>query len=320
MIEKTDEALASALIILIPLSFPVGYLLRYSMPQYTWTATPVLFAIMFCSTYGLTWHAFLHPQEHLKPLITGMTLQLTALPLIALGVTSLFYHHHPLWQVGHLCVAASPAAISTIIWSRISGGDVALGILAVGAHVLLIPITAPIILKLTVGKSVVVPLLPLAQKLFIAVLLPTILALIAYHMKPMDEFKPPMGIVAKIGMLYMIVLNTSVAALNTPLSIKVLFVLGIMALQVSLFYATGTLAGHLLRLPSESRITITYYLGMKNNGAALVMALAGFPPQATLPVALAIACQQPIASVIDRFWRHKHAEHAPSRTHDERSE
>ena len=309
MIEKTDEALASFLIILIPLSFPVGYLLRYLMPRYTWTATPVLFAIMFCSTYGLTWHAFLHPQEHLKPLITGITLQLTALPLIALGVTSLFYHHHPLWQVGHLCVAASPAAISTIIWSRISGGDVALGILAVGAHVFLIPIAAPLILKLTVGKSVAVPILPLAQKLFVAVLLPTILALTAYHIKPMDELKPLMGIVAKTGMLYMIVLNTSVAALNTPISTKVLFVFGIMALQVSLFYATGTLTGHLLRLPTKSRITLTYYLGMKNNGAALVMALAGFPPQATLPVALAIACQQPIASIIDRLWRHKHAEH-----------
>ncbi len=312
MIEKTDEALASALIFLIPLSFPMGYLLRHLMPQYTWTATPALFAIMFCSTYGLTWQAFIYPQEHLKPLITGMTLQLTALPLIALGITSLFYHHHPLWQVGHLCVAASPAAISTIIWSRISGGDVALGILAVGAHVLLIPIAAPIILKLTVGKSVAVPLFPLAQKLFIAVLLPTIMALIAYHIKPTDALKPSMGIVAKIGMLYMIVLNTSVAALNTPLSIKVLFVLGIMALQVSLFYATGTLAGHLLKLSSESRITLTYYLGMKNNGAALVMALAGFPPKATLPVALAIACQQPMASVIDRFWRNKHAKPALS--------
>ena len=307
-IQRADTLLSSALIYLIPLSFPMGYLVRHSMPALTWTATPMLFTIMFCSTFGLTWQAFLHPKEHLRPLLLGLALQLTALPLIALAVTHLFYPHHPLWRVGHLCVAASPAAISTIIWSRISEGDVALGVLAVGAHVLLIPIAAPLILKLTVGKSVHVPLLPLAEKLFIAVLLPTILALIAYHFYPTDRVKPAMGVTAKVGMLYMIVLNTSVAALNTPLNLQVLMVMGVMAIQVSLFYATGNLAGWLLKVPPKSRITLTYYLGMKNNGAALVMALAGFPPQATLPVALAIACQQPIASIIDRLWRHKYGE------------
>ncbi|GEM_PF-1541648 len=305
-IRRADDYLSSALIYLIPLSFPVGYLARHSMPAYAWTATPVLFAIMFCSTFGLTIQAFLHPREHLRPLSLGITLQIIALPLIALAVTHIFYSNHPLWMVGHLSVAASPAAISTIIWSRISGGEVALGVLAVGAHVLLIPVAAPLILKLTVGKSVHVPLLPLAEKLFIAVLLPTVLAVIAFRLYPTERVKPAMGVVAKVGMLYMIVLNTSVAALYTPLNLKILMVMGVMAIQVSLFYTTGYLAGWFLKLPPRSRITLTYFLGMKNNGAALVIALAGFPPQATLPVALAIACQQPIASFIDRAWRHNH--------------
>ena len=310
-IQQADSFLSSALIYLIPLSFPVGYLTRHFMPAYTWTATPVLFAIMFCSTFGLTLQAFLHPREHFKPLSVGLLLQLTVLPLLALGITHIFYPHHPLWRVGHLCVAASPAAISTIIWSRISGGEVALGILAVGAHVLLIPLAAPLILKLTVGKSVQVPLIPLAEKLFVAVLLPTILAVAVYRLYPRESLKPAMGVVAKVGMLYMIVLNTSVAALNTPLNLQVLMVMGVMAIQVFFFYSTGYLAGWLLRLKPQSRITLTYYLGMKNNGAALVMALAGFPPQATLPVALAIACQQPMASVIDRLWRKRHGNPTP---------
>lgn len=249
--------------------------------------------------------AFLHPKGQLNPLMAGLSLQLVALPLIALAVTALFYQQHPQWRVGHLCVAASPAAISTIIWSRISDGDVALGILAVGLHVLLIPLVAPLILKFTVGRSVHVPLIPLAERLFIAVFLPTLLSLLAYELYPREEIKPTMGVIAKIGMLYMIVLNTSVAALHTPLSGQVLFVMGIMAIQVCLFYLTGTLAGYLLKIPSSSRITLTYYIGMKNNGAALVMALSGFSPQSTLPVALAIACQQPMASVIDRLWRRR---------------
>jgi len=303
--QRLDNLLASSLIYLIPLSFVLGYLVRRGFPRYSWSATPVLFIIMFCSTYGLRWKEFLHPKGHLKPLATGLSLQMIVLPLVALGITQIFYQNHPSWRVGHLCVAASPAAISTIIWSRISGGDVALGILGVGMHVILIPAAAPLILKLTVGKGVQVPLGPLAERLFLAVFLPTILSLFIYEIYPKDEIKPAMGAVAKVGMLYMIVLNTSVAALHTPLSFEVLFVMGIMAIQVCMFYLTGTVAGYLMRLPTSSKITLTYYMGMKNNGAALVMALAGFSPESTLPVALAIACQQPIASIIDRIWRYK---------------
>ena len=307
MIEELDRRFSSVLIFLIPLAFVVGYFCKGFLPPYKGSATPALFIIMFCSTFGLKFSDFLKLGENGPPIAVGILLQLLALPLIAYGVAHLFYSTAQESQliIGHLCVSTAPAAISTIIWSRITGGNIALAVMVVGIHVLLVPFTAPLTLKLLVGGGHV-PMLALSIRLFVAVLLPTVTAVAMYRYLDPERVKPLFASIAKLGMLYMIVLNTSVAAATTPISWQVLRVMGIMAIQVTLFYSVGFLAGWLFKFSSQSRLTLTYFLGMKNNGAALVMALAGFSAKSSLPVAIAIACQQPIASIIDRVWRKNH--------------
>ncbi len=308
MIEEFDKRLSSLLIFLIPLAFVIGYFCKGFLPSYKESATPALFVIMFCSTFGLKFSDFVELGENGPPIIVGILLQLFALPLVAYCVAHLFYSvpNESELIIGHLCVSTAPAAISTIIWSRITGGNIALAVIVVGIHVLLVPLTAPLTLKLLVGGGHV-PMQALSIRLFIAVLLPTITAVSLYPYLNPEKVKPLFGSIAKLGMLYMIVLNTSVAASTTPLSLEVARVMGIMAVQVSIFYAVGFWAGKLFRFSPQSRLTLTYFLGMKNNGAALVMALAGFSAKSSLPVAIAIACQQPIASVIDRVWRRNHS-------------
>ncbi len=307
MIEEFDKRFSSVLIFLIPLAFVVGYLCKGFLPPYKGSATPALFVIMFCSTFGLRFSDFLELGENGPPILVGIALQLLVLPLIAYGVAHHFYSpsREAEFIIGHLCVSTDPAAISTIIWSRITGGNIALAVMVVGIHVLLVPFTAPLTLKLLVGGGHV-PMLALSIRLFVAVLLPTVISVSLYRYLDANRVKPLFASIAKLGMLYMIVLNTSVAASTTPLSWQVARVMGIMAVQVSAFYAVGFLAGRVCRFSPQSRLTLTYFLGMKNNGAALVMALAGFAAKSSLPVAIAIACQQPIASVIDRVWRHQH--------------
>lgn len=307
MIEEFDKRFSSVLIFLIPLAFVVGYLCKGFLPPYKGSATPALFVIMFCSTFGLRFSDFLELGENGPPILVGIALQLLVLPLIAYGVAHHFYSpsREAEFIIGHLCVSTAPAAISTIIWSRITGGNIALAVMVVGIHVLLVPFTAPLTLKLLVGGGHV-PMLALSIRLFVAVLLPTVISVSLYRYLDANRVKPLFASIAKLGMLYMIVLNTSVAASTTPLSWQVARVMGIMAVQVSAFYAVGFLAGRVCRFSPQSRLTLTYFLGMKNNGAALVMALAGFAAKSSLPVAIAIACQQPIASVIDRVWRHQH--------------
>ncbi len=305
LIEKTDEILGKNLIFLIPSGFMVGYISKDFMPHLKWSATYMLFTIMFASAYGLRWKDFFSVGEKKNLILAGIVGQILILPLIAYFIATTFYPTGSPWTVGHLCVAASPAAISTIIWSRISGGDVALGIVLVGLNVIMIPFLAPIILKVFIGKTAHVPLFALFIKLLFSVFLPTIAAIYLYENWKTESVKPLFSAWAKIGMLYMIVLNTSVAFSSVPLSFEMIKLFGIMLIQVICFYLTGIIVGKILAIPEKAQITFSYFMGMKNNGAALVMALSGFSLKATLPVALAIMCQQPLASFIDRYWQKK---------------
>ncbi len=288
---------------LIPASFVVGYLSRGFMPALKWTAPHMLFTIMFSSTWGLRRSDFAKLRHYRRLFAWGMVGQFFLIPAVAYGVAILFFGMASPYGVGQLCVAASPAAISTIIWSSITGGDVALGVILVGSHVLTIPFVAPVMLKLLVGKSVHVPLGSLFVKLMWSVFIPTLLAVFLYERRPEDRLKPLFSLWAKVGMLYMIVLNTSVAFSSVPLGIAMLRVFVAVGIQVVASYLLGVAVGLISGASRGERITLSYFMGMKNNGAALVMALSGFSPEATLPAALTITWQQPLASIIDRVWR-----------------
>ncbi len=303
LLKEANEKLSSLLILLIPLSFVLGYLFKGWMPSLKWTAPHMLFTIMFSSTWGLCWRDFLRVTQYKCFFALGLLGQLFMLPLAAFFLATLFFGVNDPYGVGLLCVAASPAAISTIIWSSITGGDVALGVLLVGSHVLIIPFAAPLMLKLFVGKSVHVPMAALFGKLMWSVFIPTVLSVIIYEKSGADHVKPALSLWSKLGMLYMIVLNTSVAFSSVPFDFSVLRVFVVVGLQVAVSYLLGFILGWVTGASRGVRITFSYFMGMKNNGAALVMALSGFSFQATLPVALTIMWQQPVASVFDRIWK-----------------
>lgn len=305
LIQKIDLFLGKNLIILIPACFVLGYISKKFMPNLKWTAVYMLFTIMFASTYGLRWKDFIELGTKKKLIISGLLGQILFLPFISNLLSHIFYNQGSYWTIGHLCVAASPAAISTIIWSRISEGDVALGVVLVGINVLMIPFLAPLILKVYLGKSIQVPVMTLFWKLLFSVFIPTILAVLIYEKQETDKPKTFLSAWAKLGMLYMIVLNTSVAFASVPINLEMIKVFLGMFTQVASFYLTGALMGKLLKAHDKAKITLSYFMGMKNNGVALVMALSGFPQEATFPVALAIMCQQPIASFLDRYWHKK---------------
>jgi hypothetical protein len=97
--------------------------------------------------------------------------------------------------------------------------------------------------------------------------------------------------------------GTAIAFASVPLGCGFLVVFSAMALQVAASYVSGFLIGLISGSDRGTRVALSYFMGMKNNGAALVMALSSFPLSSTLPVALTIMCQQPMASVLDRVWR-----------------
>lgn len=152
-LQKINEKFSSLLIFLIPLSFVVGYFTRGFMPHLKWTAPHMLFTIMFTSVWSLRWGDFVEIKKYKSAFALGMLGQLLLLPLVAILIAEVFFGVSEPYGVGQLCVSVSPAAISTIIWSSITGGDIALGIVLVGAHVFDNPFLRSFCTKAYFGKK-----------------------------------------------------------------------------------------------------------------------------------------------------------------------
>lgn len=298
-INKINNKLSRSLIILIPLSFVLGYLLRPLGLKFKWTAYPVLFSIMFASSYGLRLKNFLEIAKFKKTFFFALMTQLVVLPVISIIVTEVFYPGGSNFIYGHYSLALAPSAISTIIWSRISGGNIPLSTILVGAHALIVPYYTPIALKVMTGKLVRFSASKLLFDLLITVFVPTSLAIITYNPKIEVKTKDVFGIWSKIGLLYMIVLNTAIAFDVVAINLTIIKVFIVTGIQILLSFLVGYMMGKILKLDDASKLTLTYYTGMKNNGAGFVIIFAGFPYEAIFPLASAMMWQQPLASIIN---------------------
>ena len=298
-IERINEKLSQFLIILIPLSFFVGHSLRGWGLKHKWTAYPVLFSIMFASSYGLKIKNFLEVKNYKKSFLVSLFAQLFILPITSIIVTSLFYKSRFNFTYGHYALALAPSAISTIIWSRISNGNIPLATTLVGAHAIIVPYFTPIALKILTGKTLKFSAQKLFLDLFVTVFAPTVLAILTYNPKVEVKTKSVFGVWSKIGLLYMIILNTAIAFDVVPINLTLLKVFLVTGILIMLAFFVGYLIGKILKLDEPSKITITYYMGMKNNGAGFVIIFAGFPHEAIFPLAAAMMWQQPLASIIN---------------------
>lgn len=303
LLDRIDEKLSKSLIVLIPISFVAGYFLKPWGPRFKDSAYLMLFSIMFASSYGLRFKSLLKVKDNRGIIIIGLFTQFIILPIISVAIVKIFYSGNNLnYSYGHYCLALAPSAISTIIWSRISKGNLPLATVLVSTQALLTPYVTPLILKAITGKMIAFNAIKILLDLVITVFTPTILAMATYSKKLEERTKRLFGIWSKLGMLYMITLNTSIAFNKILISSSLVEIFLFTGLQVSLSYLTGLLIGKILHLDTESKITVTYYMGMKNNGAGFIVVLAGFPYESLFPLASAMMWQQPIASVINLIW------------------
>ncbi len=298
-IDKFNNFLSRSLIVLIPVSFVIGYLLKPIGLKFKWTAYPMLFSIMYTSSYGLRMKNFVEITKFKKPFFFALMTQLVVLPVISVIVTEIFYPRGFSFTYGHYALSLAPSAISTIIWSRISGGNIPLSTILVGAHALIVPYYTPIALKIMTGKLVRFSASKLLFDLLITVFIPTSLAIITYNPKMELKTESLFGIWSKIGLLYMIVLNTAIAFDVVAINLTIIKVFIVTGIQILLSFLVGYMIGKILKLDDASKLTLTYYTGMKNNGAGFVIIFAGFPYEAIFPLASAMMWQQPLASVIN---------------------
>ncbi len=233
-----------------------------------------------------------------KGFLTALFVVFVLMPLIGYLIGLLFYSGDPELFLGHLLMAVTPVAITSVVWTGIAGGNVALSIALVTVATLVSGASIPGLLSLYAGAVVEFDTLALVGNLSKTIVLPALLGLLVRNRLPRatEVSKPYVDLVAKFGMISVLVINgVTLKPVLGRLGWGMGSLILIVAIHVLANFATGLGVSSLVlgrRSPSVS--AVMYSSSMRNNAAGLVIATNYFGPVVSLPV---IGCM-----IVQHFW------------------
>jgi BASS family bile acid:Na+ symporter len=225
--------------------------------------------------------------------------------------------------VGLALVASMPIAGSSTAWAQNANGNLALSLGLVLFSTFLSPLTTPLALH-SVGLMAQEPY---AQELhalafygtgsflLICVLVPSLVGILLHRLlgeARIAAAKPYLKLVNSINLLLLSYSNASVSLPQTIADPDWDFLAVTLAIVVSLCvlaFASGWLIARLLKVDLAQQGSLTFGLGMNNNGTGLVLAsmtLAAYP-RVMLPIIFYNLVQHLVAGVADRLLNRRMA-------------
>ena len=285
-----------------------GYLFPVSSTRTLRTVTVVLFAYATLITSMGT--SFRHFVTVLKsPRIPVWILLLTHLvtPLIAWGAGHLFYPHDPHARLGFLIATSVPIGVSSIIWTALVKGNVAISLVAVSIDTAIVPAMLPVIFMLLVGEAVQINYWGMALQLLGMVTIPSLVGMIwndRAGSNVMAFYAGLGGFTAKLILLAVVYINAAVAISGVVWSLAIVKTALVTLFMVAIGYLVGYCGAFAVRDRSLPMIlTMMYNVGIRNNSVGLVLALTYFPPPVAIPITMYILFQQPLAAVIPYLFK-----------------
>ncbi len=227
------------------------------------------------------------------------------LPIPARLLGSLAFATHGELVAGLVLTAAIPVGVTSVMWSGIAGGNIALALSVLTIDNLLSPLILPATLFLFAGSSISFDARRLIIDLVLMVVLPALGGIFLYEVsggRLHGRIRPVAGPAAKLALGLVLAINLAnskhaVQALTVPLW-------GILAgvfLLVTLGFVVSRYAAKAVRASRSTVITFAYAGGIRNLSAGIVICMRSFPPLTALPVLLGIFFQQPLAAIFHRL-------------------
>jgi len=240
----------------------------------------------------------------------GILLGYTVVPLLAWLMSLPFWSRTPDLAVGLIIVSAMPCTLaSATLWTRMAGGNDALALLVtVGSNALNF-LVAPLLLALTLGRTVALSPLSMMRDLLIIILLPVaagqMLRISPLIRRRADQHRALISLLGKWMILILVLTGIARAAIQVQNQEQVipvrdlLSVLGAAVLVHSLALLGCELAGRAAGLPRPDRWALLFAGSQKTLPASLFVAQSFFPSfaLASIPALLYHAGQL----IIDSF-------------------
>lgn len=290
-------------------------------PSFLWlnlkhTIDPMLGVIMLGMGLTLTVGDFTRIAKMPFPVLLGVALQFTIMPIAGYYVAQ-FYHLETPFAVGLILVACCPGGTASNVISYIARADVALSVSMTAVSTICAVAATPLLTSYLVGSRVHVDPMQLVVKTAIVVLLPVIAGVIIRRFFPATAkkllpFSPP------IAVLFIVLI---VAGIVAGMQEKILESGVVIIAAVATVHLLGATLGYIVSrvLTRNARIarTTAIEVGMQNGGLGMSLAQSGAFAQAalvSLPCAFSALSSCLLGSILAAIWSQRPPNEADSST------
>ncbi|HBV77465.1 MULTISPECIES: bile acid:sodium symporter family protein [Vibrio] len=262
---------------------------------------PLLTIIMLAMGLTLTPKDFSNIRKNIGAVTTGIVLQFSVMPLVALAIAMLLNFDADL-TVGLVLVGCVAGGTSSNVMCFLAKGDVALSITMTAISTLLGVLLTPLLVETLAGKAVDIPVTGMIISLVKVVLVPVLVGVFInslFH-KYITKLNP---ILPLISMAAIVMIIAIVVALNSG---KLIEVGPMVALAVVLHNSAGLLAGYWIpkKLGFDEKIcrTIAFEVGLQNSGLATALAMKFFAPTAAIAGTIFSVWHNISGSILAGYW------------------
>ena len=244
-----------------------------------WIVLPILTLLMFDLGLVLRLEDFGKVVRRPGPIVVALFGQLVLLPLIALGLGSLF-RLSPVFFIGLVLIACCPGGSSSNVFSKLAGGDVALSVTLTALSSIITLLTIPFIMSWTtqlVGESVgiTLPVGNLIKQNLVLMLLPVLLGIGLHYAWPKAAEKVD-KVLTKLAFPLLLVLITVFYIQHHRTILDNIGVLGVcVTLLILVAIGISSMLSRLVKNSPQQRRTVVIEVGMQN--AAQAIAIASSP-------------------------------------------
>ena len=282
----------------------------------------LLAVLLFNAALGVDVVDALRLVKRPKVLTFGLLANITVPLLITVAASGLLGIWHDADEihallVGLALVAAMPIAGSSTAWAQNANGNMALSVGLVLFSTVLSPLLTPLafhVVAAVTSGDYADDLIELAGGdaplfLAVAVVVPSMLGMLAHRLigrVRLERAKPVIKLVNLLVILTLNYSNGSVAlprVLTAPDPDLMALLVGITAAMVALAFTAGRGLGRVLGAGKPERTSLTYALGMNNNGTGLVLAATalGDHPNVILTIVIYNLVQQIVAGAFGQL-------------------
>ncbi|RKO65842.1 bile acid:sodium symporter family protein [Desulfofundulus salinus] len=284
-----------------------GFLLSLPLPRVWNMVAVVLFSyITFIASIEISFRDFFHVL--VKPWITFGILLLIhcVIPLIAWGIGLLFYPNDIFTRMGLLIGFSIPIGVTSIIWTSLVNGDVALAVVAVMLDTLIGPFLLPAVISLVTEEAIHINYTQMLVGVLLMVTIPSILGMALndlYRGKLVKFAQPVAGFTSKVAIFLVVFINANIMAPEITWNASLVKLLIVLLILIICSFIIGCATTYILKERRfETVAAVVYCVGMRNFSFGLILATTYFPAAVAIPVTLAMLYQQPLAALVSSLF------------------